>query len=218
MTVCVFLGECVFVARAGDRESWGRWHNSVICLGKEKNEQNIPQNKRTSEGSNHLKKEKERFLNSRKKKVNCGKRGGSSWHCLGALSCEPLHSRPPDSTDSLGVPPQGRVGTPCSPFPLVSLGSAAAATTRADCLRHQGDFLAPACLSHLAERHPAVKASRLHIVATPNPESLQSLGPERCPIHEMPFHHKLCKLSHFATLPSYLPSPTPVFPSSTSFY
>lgn len=110
---------------------------------------------------------------------------------------------------------------PSSPPSLRVLGfGLPRATTRADCPRGQGDVLAPACLSHLAKHHPAISASEPHTVATPNPESLQPLGPERRPIHEMPFHPQtLQTVSYFATLPFFsLPSPPLAFSSSTSFH
>lgn len=91
--------------------------------------------------------------------------------------------------------------SPASP-PVLGFGPAAAAgaaKTPADCHRGQGEVLAPACLSHLAEHHPAISASEPHAVATPKPpESLQPLGPKRCPIHEMPFICKLQTVSHIS--------------------
>lgn len=141
---------------------------------------------------------------------------------LKAQSCEPLNPLPPNSTDSLGALLQGRVGTPFQP-PFLSCPwvRVTAATTCSDCPGGQSDFLAPPCLSHLAEHHPAISASEPHTVATPNPESLQPFGPERCPIPEMPFHlQTLQNVSHVSQLffsPSLPPTPS-AFSSSTSFY
>ena len=99
MSVCVRLGECVSVARAGDREKdgWEATTNSVTCLGKEKSEQNSPK----------LKKERNReavTIKTKTKKTKGfkiqgkeykGEEGSGSWPHLRALSPEFLNSSAP---------------------------------------------------------------------------------------------------------------------------
>ncbi|VFV29575.1 paired mesoderm homeobox protein [Lynx pardinus] len=58
------------------------------------------------------------------------------------------------------------------PFPSCPWVRVAEATTRADCPRGQGDFLAPTCLSHLA--------NTILPLAHPNPTQLQLPTPNLC--------------------------------------
>ncbi|KAF6372039.1 hypothetical protein mRhiFer1_009776 [Rhinolophus ferrumequinum] len=100
-------------------------------------------------------------------------RGGCSWHCLRALSGEPLHFRPSDSTDSLGAPPQWRVGTPSSPAfpPVLGLGP----------LRRRLAPTVPA--AKVTSSRPfacATSQNTIPPLAHPNPTQLQLPTPNLC--------------------------------------
>lgn len=115
---------------------------------------------------------------------------------------------------TLGLLFGGEYGKPFqAPLPSCPWVRATMATSRLDCPCGQSDFLPPACLFPLAGHHPTISASESHTVATPNPESLQPLGPERCPIHEMPFHPQTLQtvfhtsqLSFFSLPPTATPT------------
>ena len=91
LRVGVCLGECVSVARAGDREKdgWEATTNSVTCLGKEKSEQNSPRLKkeRNREAVTIKTETKNRkALKSKGKKKYKGEEGSGSRPHLRALS------------------------------------------------------------------------------------------------------------------------------------
>lgn len=145
---------------------------------------------------------------------------GGLWLALRIWSCELLNSRAHNCAGSRG----SSLGRNTDVFPaLVPLRSLGSGHRRDGSLRlsWQPKWLSGARLPvpHLAGNHLAISATDRHTVAIPKPESSQPLGPERCPVHEMPSHPQtLQTVSHISQRSFFsLLTPPPAFSSSTSF-